>query len=186
MLVDKYNSVLSQLLDNHAPQKTKLVTVRPKAPWYSDTLHEAKREKRRLERKMRKSGLESDKQRYNEQCKVYNDSLKQAKCEHHQEEFANCDDKELFRIVNKLCSSDFSATLPEYASAVELANRFGTFFHSKIEKIRDKLDNIQLPKPTAEVPEHCDSSFTEFATVSEDTVREVLLNTAIWTLYQLG
>ncbi len=177
-LVDKYNSVLSHLLDQHAPQKTKLVTVRPKAPWYSETLHETKREKRRLERKMKKSGLETDKQRYHEQCKIYNDSLKQAKCDYHQEEIASCDDKELFRIVNKLCSSDSSATLPEYSSAIELANRFGTFFHSKIEKIRNKLDNIQLPKATVEAPEQCNSSFSEFTAVSEDTVREVIRESA--------
>ena len=102
-LVDQFNKVLHELLDKHAPQKTKIVTLRPQVPWFNDDMREEKRKKRRLERKMKKSGLEIDKQLFKEQCKIYHHALERSKCEYHQNEVASCDDKQLFRVVNKLC-----------------------------------------------------------------------------------
>ena len=60
----------------------------------------------------------------------------------------------------------------------ELANEFGSFFHNKIQKICDKLDNIQLPHPSVDVPEFCYSSFTEFESVTQETVRKVICEIA--------
>ena len=53
-------TVLCELLDRYAPQETKTVTVRPKVPRYMDTIRDAKKQKRRLERNMNKCGLEVD------------------------------------------------------------------------------------------------------------------------------
>jgi hypothetical protein len=60
MLVDCYNTTLADLLDNHAPLKTKTVTVRPQVAWYSEEVRVAKRERRRAERKWRSSGTAAD------------------------------------------------------------------------------------------------------------------------------
>ena len=49
-LVDLYNSVLRDTLDRHAPEMSRMITLRPHAPWYTDELRAAKREKRRCER----------------------------------------------------------------------------------------------------------------------------------------
>eukprot|EP00057_Strongylocentrotus_purpuratus_P013391 XP_011667865.1 PREDICTED: uncharacterized protein LOC105439979 [Strongylocentrotus purpuratus] len=49
-LAEQYNHVMEDLLDNHAPEKTVLISVRPNAPWYNEDVREAKREKRRAER----------------------------------------------------------------------------------------------------------------------------------------
>ena len=68
-LVNQYNSVLSKLLDTHAPVVQRSVSIRPNCPWYSDDLRGAKRNKRRLERKFRKSKLEIDRQIYLDACK---------------------------------------------------------------------------------------------------------------------
>ncbi|CAB4021807.1 Hypothetical predicted protein, partial [Paramuricea clavata] len=59
-LVDCYNTTLTDLLDHHAPLKTKTVTVRPQVPWYSEEVRVAKRERRRAERKWRSSGTAAD------------------------------------------------------------------------------------------------------------------------------
>ena len=40
-LVDCYNTTLVDLLDRHAPLKTKTVTVRPQVSWYSEEIREA-------------------------------------------------------------------------------------------------------------------------------------------------
>ena len=41
-LVDAYNTNLKALMDKHAPLCTKVITLRPNAPWSSDELREAK------------------------------------------------------------------------------------------------------------------------------------------------
>ena len=53
-LVNQYEAVLCELLDKHAPEKERFVTLRHNAQWFSDTLSDEKRKKRRCEMKMAK------------------------------------------------------------------------------------------------------------------------------------
>jgi len=69
-LCSQYDTVLSSLLENHAPLQRKRITVRPAAPWYSNEIAEQKRARRKLERCWRKSKLEVDRQRYINQCNL--------------------------------------------------------------------------------------------------------------------
>ena len=41
---DKYNAVVSAIVDKHAPLQSGRVAVRPLVPWFSDALADAKRE----------------------------------------------------------------------------------------------------------------------------------------------
>ena len=41
-LTRKYNTVLSELLDKHAPLKKRTITLRPAAPWYNNTIRYAR------------------------------------------------------------------------------------------------------------------------------------------------
>ena len=41
-LIDQYESVLSELLDKHAPLITRRITCRPHAPWFDDELREVR------------------------------------------------------------------------------------------------------------------------------------------------
>ena len=63
-LCDQYDSELSKVVDVHAPLKTRLVTSRPSAPWYSEEIAAEKRKRRKLERRWCKSGTEADKLQY--------------------------------------------------------------------------------------------------------------------------
>ena len=49
-LADTYNCVLSELLDTHAPLKTKTITVHPPAPWYNKAIIDGKRIQRHVEK----------------------------------------------------------------------------------------------------------------------------------------
>ena len=49
-LVDRYSHGLRALLNKHAPIKHRVVTVRRHAPWYTESLRDAKSRRRRLER----------------------------------------------------------------------------------------------------------------------------------------
>ena len=79
--VDQYNKVLSDLLDQHAPSCTKTVVPRIQQPWFSDSLHQAKRERRKAERKWISSGLTDDYEHFTELKNKYNNNaLYSAKC----------------------------------------------------------------------------------------------------------
>ena len=57
VLVERYESQLSTILDKHAPVKTRVVTVRPSSPWYTDGIKAEKVKRRKLERRWRKTKL---------------------------------------------------------------------------------------------------------------------------------
>ena len=59
-LVADYNSTLSNLLNHHAPLKSKTVRKRPSVPWYTAEIGAAKRLRRKAERKWRRTGLHDD------------------------------------------------------------------------------------------------------------------------------
>ena len=59
-LCDQYSSVLSSILDKHAPLRKRVITIRPRAPWYSEEIKEQKVTCRRLEGRWCHSRLTSD------------------------------------------------------------------------------------------------------------------------------
>ncbi len=58
--VNNYNTILSQLLDEYAPEKQHTVTIQHKTPWYSKELHEEKIICRKLEGKWCSTKSEED------------------------------------------------------------------------------------------------------------------------------
>ena len=69
----------SKVVDVHASLKTRFVTSRPSAPWYSEEIAEEKRKRCKLERRLRKSGTEADKLQYVYQCSRVRKLLKSSK-----------------------------------------------------------------------------------------------------------
>ena len=63
-LVDGYYNACKFVLDAHAPEKIKHRSVRFKPKWFNENVVEARRERRRHERRWRKSGSDSDYQKY--------------------------------------------------------------------------------------------------------------------------
>ena len=66
-LCDQYDSVLFSILDKHAPLRKRVITSRPRAPWYSEEIKEQKVICRSLERRCRRPRLTSDYQSYTDQ-----------------------------------------------------------------------------------------------------------------------
>ena len=57
-VAELYNSELRKVLDKHALELCRAITLRPHAPWYTAELRDLKRQKRRWEHVYRSSGLE--------------------------------------------------------------------------------------------------------------------------------
>ena len=143
-LVYEYNTTLKSLLDRHAPLKTKTITLRPAALWYTEELRSQKKKRRALERRWRSSKREYDYSRFKEQCLRVNALIKKTKVDYYSgiiQESSN-NPQTLFSTVNKLLHKGVP---PEYpsgcASDGDLANKFIDFFDEKIIVLRNSLDS---------------------------------------------
>lgn len=139
-LTTQYNNTLSSLLEKYAPEKQRLVTLRPNSPWYDDELREEKRKKRRLERKYKSSGLEVFRQLFKEACKDYNVLIESAKLKYYQNLIENSDETKLFKMVDRMFIRKQCTLLPKHSTVESLAEQFNEYFVTKIEKLRSKLD----------------------------------------------
>ena len=171
----QFAEVLSELLDMHAPKVTKNVTLRPFAPWYNDEIRAAKRERRRCERQYVKSGLQVHKEIYQDQCRKCQKLLNAAKSNFHRSELAECDPRQLFRAVDKLCSPNTTQVLPSRDDSEELANDFARFFVEKIEKVKDKLDNLSAHQSQDSLMTPPTAVFSSFAELTEESIRKIVM-----------
>ena len=150
------------------------IILRPHAPWYDNALRAAKQEKRRRERTYKSSGLTVHKELYKEQCQTYTTLLKDAKTSYHRKEIENAEQKDLFRVIDKLSVPKSEIKLPSHNSSAELANRFSDYFHQKIETLRQRLDTTPAEYFVDNLAVTCSSSFASFSEVSEDDLLEVI------------
>ncbi|WAR20367.1 hypothetical protein MAR_002205, partial [Mya arenaria] len=133
-LVERYNTGLQELLDKHAPLQTKVITIRPNTPWYNDSLRAAKRNRRKAERKMRKSNLTVHTEIYKEACIIYNKLMLQTKKDYYSskiEENSN-DRRHLLKLTNTLMGCKRDTVLPSTDNDKSLANKFCDFFIGKL------------------------------------------------------
>ena len=92
------------LLDKHAPLQRKVTVIRPKLPWYTDTLIELKAKRRKLEGRMLLTGLQEDKMTYRSTRDEYTRVLNDNKSKHYADliEGSTGDIKKPFSIVKSL------------------------------------------------------------------------------------
>ena len=145
-LVNQYNTVLTELLDKHAPPKTKLVTVRARAPWFNEEILSAKRDRRKAERKWRSSKLQVHykifKCAHRKVVDLCHNAKKSFYCDKIKEH--GSDQKQLWKIANDLLFRKKASPLPTHVDSSELANDFATFFSEKIQKIRESFPSASV------------------------------------------
>ena len=141
-LVSIYNDTLLKIYDKHAPLKMITIKHRRLAKWYNDQLRHEKREKRRLERRYRKSGLTVDMENFHEQTQKYNNLLEKTKTDYYRTKIQNSDQNQLFRLINNMFKLKPLA-LPSHQSSQQLAEDFNDFLINKISDIRAGLNNTE-------------------------------------------
>ena len=177
-LVEQYDSVLRSLMDKHAPQKQRWITLRPAAPWYTPEVTEQKNIRRRLERRWRSSRLPSDRHRYVVQCGVVTRLIESLKSAHYTSIINehSSDQRVLFNTVNKLLQKSSIKRYPASHDDSTLTNSFADFFTSKIEKIHQSLfqrkERISERAASLELSASVSTSFCDFEEVSEQQIVE--------------
>lgn len=168
-LVSIYNNTLLEIYDKHAPLKMMTVKHRRFAKWYNDQLRHEKREKRRLERRYRKSGLTVDMENFHEQSQKYNNLLEKTKTDYYRIKIQNSDKNQLFRLINNMFKLKSSA-LPSHQSSQQLAEDFNDFFINKISDIRAGLNTTEAASVEDRELSCC---FTDFELPSHAYIVEV-------------
>ena len=111
------------------------MVVRQIVPWFDESLRALKAKKRKLERRMLRSGLKSDKVRYRQVRNEYCVRLKEAKSNNYCHLISECsgDTKKLFVVVSSLINKKQDNPLPPHGDSYRLANDIGECFCKKFK-----------------------------------------------------
>ena len=146
-LVKFYDDTLSAVLEKHLPLKQKVVTEHANCPYYNDIIRSCKTERRRLERRWRRTQAPNDRQNYVNKCKEINDLLSKAKADYYKSKLAECDkdNKAIFKVINELLHRNAGEIFPNVAGAQSyLPQKINDFFTDKIDLIRHKLNSYSV------------------------------------------
>ena len=176
-LVDMYNDTLKTNLEKVAPLITKEVTDRQKCPWYCDEIKLAKQERRKAERRWRKTKLTvhynilKEKQKYVSQ--LCSDTKSTYLCNIIQQ--YETDQRKLYQLANNLLHRKQEISLPIHKSDIELADRFVDFFDDKIKKIRESL-SADYPAQNNVIQQQMipTQRMTSLSTVSEEELLKII------------
>ena len=181
MLLDCYNTTLKSLLDEHAPVCSRHVITRPRPPLFNDNIIQVRRDRRKAERRWRKTGLPSDLVVFKVKRNYVVHLMNEAKCTHYRQftDKNSSNQSKLFRASKSLLNLQEDKSLPPHTNASVLANEMGEYFIHKVVAIRSKLAGDAVPHAVStECAPHSSSStddvvtLSEFQSISEEAVRK--------------
>ena len=152
-LLLSYNKTLLAVLDKHAPVKTRTIVMHPQVPRYKDEIRQAKRERRKAERRWRLSKLDSDLAVFKVKRNAVNNLMNKARQAFYTKliEDNSCNQRKLFRVSKRLFNQSQGDELPPNLHAPTFANYVGKYFVSKIDAIQRQIDAdiTELPASTS-------------------------------------
>ncbi|KAK7113027.1 hypothetical protein V1264_012392 [Littorina saxatilis] len=180
----KLEDGLRRLLDKHAPTTERRVPSGRTSPWYSaisGQLRQAKRDRRRAERRWQKSKLTVDEQIFWTAKEAVAQLVQRAKEDYWSSKIeSSASTKGLFSTSNRLLGKSKDSTLPTDIPTEDLSDAFSDFFSSKVQKIREELDSA-TPTPSSPFTDDVEqtaSSFVGFRPVTEHEVKSVITKSA--------
>jgi len=176
-----FDSALRSLLDTHASATTKRITDRPSAPWHTPNIRTAKKQRRRAERRWRRTRLEIHRQIYNSRKMDVQTLILESKQAHFNKQITQTTStKSLFTIMNTLLGSSTDSPLPSNTDPSELPKTFSDFFHNKIQNIRDKLKQASF-HPTPSLPPFSGTPLTDFSPLTLSDLKKVIKTVTVKT-----
>ena len=173
--VNKYNTALSEIVEKHAPLKTRKIKEVPEAPWFDNEYAELRKIRRKAEKKYRRSKKEEDKKLYLASRKdTVNLALQKKK--NYVANKLNSSSKSLYAVVNQLIDNNKKETvLPISFSDKELADKFLMFFKEKIEKIRESFKTSEYETPLSlQGDDFTGEILCSFDPTTEEEIKEII------------
>ena len=178
--VTNYNKVMKELVDKHAPLKTKNIKIVPNSPWFDNEYRDLRTLRRKAEKKYKRSKTAVDRETFVNLRKQTTELAFRKKRDYYRNEINDCEGKTkmLFKCVNRLLDVKQDSVLPTHDSSVELANKFQTYFKEKIDIIRN-----QFPTSSEHTSNNIDT-FTgtileTFEPATEDEIRSIIMEYGI-------
>jgi Reverse transcriptase (RNA-dependent DNA polymerase) len=173
-LIDCYNSTLTNLLNKHAPLKSKTILSKPPKPWFTPALNKLKSAKRRLERPWSKSHSSEDLKLLRSATNRYHAAVIKAKRNFNISLISSqvTNPRQLWKTVNKLLHRTLPLVLPSSLSS--LSQSFATFFSDKIHKVHTSLlrnhahSSHHIPSPVTP------PNFSSFTPVTMDEISKLV------------
>lgn len=135
-----YNEVMTTVMNKHAPEMTKNIRLVPHAPWFDTEYASLRRQRRKAEKKSKKTGNQADEDVYITLRTQTTLLAKTKKKSYISDKLAsNTSSKNLYTIVNNLLDNDQEPLLPSSTSDTSLANDFRSYFSDKVNKIRASI-----------------------------------------------
>ena len=170
--INELDSVIRDVLDNHAPLTERTVNERMNTPWFTKEMKTSKQDKRRAETKWRKTKLQIHKEIYIFHKKKLKRITTKSKSDYYRNKFNNVNtSKDFFHLANELLGKNNKLSLPSHKTADELAERFSDFFINKISIIRERLNKHNVH---TEVPCYKGEIFASFVELSVDEVKNII------------
>ena len=137
-----YNSILTKVLNWHAPIKRKSAPIRKQVPWFTESIRNEVRKHRQLEQIWRWDRLNLDKHHdFCTPCRLVSNLLFLTKREYYHDIFHEhrMNTKHMFKVCDGLLGRGKEPSLPSGFTNQELADNFNEFFINKITNIRSNL-----------------------------------------------
>ena len=170
--VTNYNMVLREKADKFAPCLTKVIKVKPLAPWFDGEYETQRRKRRKAEKKYRRTRSDHDKNEFKRWRKITTELAKEKKIHVIKKKIEEGSSKALYQVVNDLTDNEKARVLPTAKSDDELANNFLHFFQQKIEKIRSKFPAPGVKEEVRVNPNI--QQLSTFAPTTEEELRKII------------
>jgi hypothetical protein len=138
---------------------------------------EAKRIKRRAERKWRSTGTTAAREEFDLAKTNANKTILEAKKTYYNDLIARNENnpKKLYNTVNELLNKDKPPEYPSCDNYNDLVEKFADFFEDKIINIRNQLQSQQAHSPKPDPKVLCNSRLADFAVTDESEVRKIIM-----------
>ena len=177
-LVSGYNDTIRSLTDRHAPEKTRVFVERPRLPYYTAEVDQAKRLRRQFEEKWRTSATPEANELFKSAKLQFQSLFAKAEESYYNSKVQECGDdaRAIFRIVNNLLHKKGSV-LPTCDSISNLAQDFSDFFITKVAKIQKELVEIRDNSSAfmlGELESPCTAIMDEFRPIAQTEVKSLI------------
>ena len=177
--VSNYNEVMSDVVNKHAPVKTKTIKVVPQAPWFDAEYASLRRQRRKAEKKYRQTSQIDDKEEYIT-LRRQTTALSKTKKESYISDKLKSDksSKNLYTIVNNLLDNNNESLLPTSQSNYMLAENFSEYFSEKVKKIRASIKSFSPVTESKGSPPNVTLLF-DFEPATADELKQIILSYGI-------